>query len=621
MSGPVRVAVYCRVSSEEQAQSGTIQNQIDFAHRYCELHRLEIGEVYADDGVSGTLPLAERPAGRRLLSDAKQHRFELVLVYRIDRLARRLKQLLDAYEELQAAGVGLRSMTEPIDTSTPIGRFVFQLLGSLAELEREVIRERTELGRQRAIAEGRALGHTPMGYRTGEDGRLQIEPTEAAVVREIFEMLANGTSATATARALNKREIQPYWISRGYSKGVVKLGVWHHTTVGSIVKSKVYWTGYWDYKRSDGSIARIPAPVIVDPATAIRATQNLAANNFKAKCPGRMYLLTGIIRCDCGFARVGRVGSGGRHPYYICTQRRRKYVPSQCSIPAVRADLVEQAVWSDIRTIASKPGDLADRIRSKLQRSASEVEETYRKLREVEAEYDALVTERLQAQLRADRGEMTREELSSYLKAGVSRVRELERLRLDLAAELASRQVEESQIAGVESIRAELQEMVEKAETDDALKQKLIRALVSRITVKRGEERPVIEIEYVFSLGGSTPDGSTHRVVRYATTQRFVYRYCVDCGAPVYAPKNLRCDPCAWKYSVARSREWHRQKLGYVPLTECIDCGGPIPEPGRGRKRCPACSMEHKRKQMREYRKRRLETERSQEMAHGSVAD
>lgn len=505
----VLVAVYCRVSSEEQAQSGTIQNQVEFARRYCDLHGLHIHDVYADDGVSGTIAPCNRPEGRRMLADARAGKFNCVLIYRIDRLSRSLWHLLNVYQELSDCGVSVRSMTEPLDTSTPVGRFVFQLLGSLAELEREVIRERTELGRQRAIAEGRALGHTPMGYRTGEDGRLQIEPTEAAVVREIFQMVASDVSATATARALNKREVQPYWVSRGYSRGMVKLGVWHHTTVASIIKSKVYWTGFWEYKRSDGSTARIPAPIIVDAATAIRAVQNLASNNSRAKRPGRTYLLTGIIRCECGFARVGRIGSNGRHPYYTCTQRLRKYAPSQCTIPAVRAEPVEQLIWSDIRAIASRPGELAERIRSRLHRSAGAVEEAYRRLSEVEAEYDALVTERLQAQLRADRGEMTREELSNYLKTSVGRVREMERLRLELATELTSLQVEEAQIASLEDIRAELHEMVEKAEADDALKQKLIRALVSRVTVKAGDEHPLIEIEYVFSLDGGTPDGST----------------------------------------------------------------------------------------------------------------
>src|SRR5579883_875001 len=69
-----RVAVYCRVSSDEQAQAGTIQNQIEFARRYCELHELPIAAIYADEGVSGTVPMPERPEGKRMLDDARAAR-------------------------------------------------------------------------------------------------------------------------------------------------------------------------------------------------------------------------------------------------------------------------------------------------------------------------------------------------------------------------------------------------------------------------------------------------------------------------------------------------------------------------------------------------------------------
>lgn len=134
-----RVVVYCQVSSDEQAQADTIQNQIAFARRYCDLHGLPIADIYADEGVSGTVPLADRPAGVRLLADAQAGRFGTVLVYRIDRLARSTRILLDAHDALHAAGVALRSMIEPFDTTTPLGEFILTLLGSLAALERATI--------------------------------------------------------------------------------------------------------------------------------------------------------------------------------------------------------------------------------------------------------------------------------------------------------------------------------------------------------------------------------------------------------------------------------------------------------------------------------------------------
>src|SRR5215216_2838256 len=87
---PERVALYLRVSSEEQRDAGTIQTQSEFLEGYCHLHSLEVVDTYADDGVSGTVSLPERPAGRRLLEDALGGKFGVVLVYRLDRLGRAL---------------------------------------------------------------------------------------------------------------------------------------------------------------------------------------------------------------------------------------------------------------------------------------------------------------------------------------------------------------------------------------------------------------------------------------------------------------------------------------------------------------------------------------------------
>ena len=115
-NNPLRVAAYLRVSSEDQAERGTIENQADFAAKYCDLHQLDIVEWYRDDGVTGTIPLEMREEGRRLLEDAKAGRFELLLIYRLDRLGRSARIILNAVYDLEQHGVKIRSMTEPFDT-------------------------------------------------------------------------------------------------------------------------------------------------------------------------------------------------------------------------------------------------------------------------------------------------------------------------------------------------------------------------------------------------------------------------------------------------------------------------------------------------------------------------
>jgi site-specific DNA recombinase len=95
-----KVALYLRVSSDEQRERESIKTQREFFDQYCDLYGLEVTETYADDGVSGTIPLHERPEGRRLLEDARAEKFETLLVYRLDRLGRSLLVIVDAHHRL-----------------------------------------------------------------------------------------------------------------------------------------------------------------------------------------------------------------------------------------------------------------------------------------------------------------------------------------------------------------------------------------------------------------------------------------------------------------------------------------------------------------------------------------
>src|SRR5918995_455608 len=188
-----KVALYLRVSSDEQRERESIKTQQEFFEQYCKLYGLEVTETYADDGVSGTIPLYERPEGRRLLEDARAEKFETLLVYRLDRLGRSLLVIVDAHDRLQVAGVSLRSATEPIDTSNPSGRLIFQMLASFAEYDRESIRERTQAGLHRAFRRGKHMGRIPYGYRANADARLEVVEPEAGREGSLRATLRAGT--------------------------------------------------------------------------------------------------------------------------------------------------------------------------------------------------------------------------------------------------------------------------------------------------------------------------------------------------------------------------------------------------------------------------------------------
>jgi site-specific DNA recombinase len=145
------VAVYLRVSTEEQRERQSIATQRDFASRYCDLHQHTVYANYADDGVTGTLPLEQRPAGIQLLADARNGKFDQLLVFKLDRLGRDTRLILNAVAELEKYGVRVRSMTEEFDTATATGRLMLTMLSGFAAHERELIRERSVAGTNRRV--------------------------------------------------------------------------------------------------------------------------------------------------------------------------------------------------------------------------------------------------------------------------------------------------------------------------------------------------------------------------------------------------------------------------------------------------------------------------------------
>ncbi len=175
----MRVALYGRVSTAEQNAA----MQIEELRAYCIRRQWEIVEEFIDSGVSGSKE--SRPALNRLLADAKRRRFDTVLVYRYDRFARSLRQLVNALAEFDALGIHFVSLHEGVDTSTPNGRLVFGIFASIAEFERELIRGRVRSGLAAAKARG-----TRIGRPNSDVDVARIRPT--ACVRRVVGARSSG---------------------------------------------------------------------------------------------------------------------------------------------------------------------------------------------------------------------------------------------------------------------------------------------------------------------------------------------------------------------------------------------------------------------------------------------
>jgi DNA invertase Pin-like site-specific DNA recombinase len=167
----MRVALYARVSTNDKGQDPEMQ--LRELREYCQRRDWNISGEYVDSGVSGAKD--SRPRLNELMLDANRRRFEAVVVWKFDRFARSTSHLLKALETFQALKVEFVSLTEGIDTSTPVGKLVFTILGAVAEMERELIRERIRAGVRNARAKGKKLGRPRAGVDPAKIASLRSQ--------------------------------------------------------------------------------------------------------------------------------------------------------------------------------------------------------------------------------------------------------------------------------------------------------------------------------------------------------------------------------------------------------------------------------------------------------------
>lgn len=162
-----RAAVYLRVSTTEQ----TVENQRLAVEQYCKLQGWNVAKVYEDVGISGAQD--RREGLDALKADVAKGRYDVVLVWKFDRLARSTTHLLETLSLFHRYGTDFVSVTEAVDSSTPAGKMVLTFLGAIAEFEREIIRERVVCGLERAKSEGVRLGRPRVGFDVNEAVRLK----------------------------------------------------------------------------------------------------------------------------------------------------------------------------------------------------------------------------------------------------------------------------------------------------------------------------------------------------------------------------------------------------------------------------------------------------------------
>lgn len=192
-----RVALYTRVSTDKQ----TTENQERELRQVAARMGYEIVEVYCDHGISGAKGRDERPAFDALCKDAARRRFDMVMAWSVDRLGRSLQDLLGFLAELHALGVDLFLHQQGLDTTTPGGKAMFQMMGVFAEFERAMIRERVNAGLNRARAEGKTLGRPTIAADTEAAIAKELKRNGAPGIRKLARQFGVGTGTVQRIKA------------------------------------------------------------------------------------------------------------------------------------------------------------------------------------------------------------------------------------------------------------------------------------------------------------------------------------------------------------------------------------------------------------------------------------
>jgi site-specific DNA recombinase len=312
-----KVAIYVRVSTTSQAEEGySIEEQIDKLESYCKIKDWSVYKVYTDGGFSGSN--TDRPALERLIKDADKKKFDTVLVYKLDRLSRSQKDTLFLIEDVFIKnGIEFLSLQENFDTSTPFGKAMIGLLSVFAQLEREQIKERMQLGKLGRAKAGKSMMWTKTSYGYDyhkETGSMTINPVQSLAIKFIFESYLSGRSITKLRDDLNEK--------------FPKEKPWNYRAVRKILDNPVYC----GYNQFMGEIYKGNHEPIISKEDfdktqeELKIRQRTAAENVNPRPFQAKYMLSGIAQCGYCLAPLKILmgmyrKDGTRLVKYECHQR------------------------------------------------------------------------------------------------------------------------------------------------------------------------------------------------------------------------------------------------------------------------------------------------------------
>lgn len=555
----MRIAIYVRVSTQRQAQTQTIDQQIDRlrTHLQAQGWRLPEGDVFRDDGYSGAS--LKRPGLDRLRDRAAMASFDKIFITDPDRLARNYVHQVLLLEELQKHGCRVEFLDRPM-SQDPHDQLLLQIRGAVAEYERTLIAERMRRGRQRQFQAGKMLpwARAPCGYRMAADrprdpSGVYQDPTEAAVVAEMFAWYSEGRRTLhglvdhLHGLGVPSPSGKPFW-SGPSARGILKNPVYTGRVYAGRTRyrdAQVRRSATHPIGRPHGTASPVPegewievgaVPAVVTREQFDRVQAKLATNRSFSARNNKIgtYLLRSLVSCGgCGLACLAR-RLPPRNSYYVCTGKTRaarhrngatcetRYIPSQA---------IDDLVWQDLRELLRHPETVAEAFRL--------------------ASVGAWHPQEFQARrdrLRQGKASLAQqlERLTEAYLGGVIPLPEYERRNAEIGARDASLAEQERRLSGEADrlnetlgLAASLEAFCERVSTglETATfdqKRRLVELLIDRVVVT-GDE---IEIRYVFP----TSPQSEHVRFCHLRSDYFLHPTPLDHAEPL-APRRAALHP------------------------------------------------------------------------------
>jgi site-specific DNA recombinase len=353
----MKAVIYVRVSTDNQVEEGySLDAQIDRCKAYCVSQGWAVVDTYIEEGVSAKD--TNRPELQRMLTDVHSGLFDVVLVYRLDRLTRSVKDLYKLLDTLESNGVKFKSATELYDTTTAMGKLFITLVAALAEWELNNLRERVRFGMEQLVREGKWHGGpVPFGY-SWDGETMSIVPEEAKVLRELRRVYMNGDGFGATANMLNATgytrngapwSVQSVWycLDNPFYAGKIRYGS---------KKKNGKYANRKKEERVDVIWSDSGFPTIFTWEEYEEHTARMKRRQFYGTSKKREYWFAGVIRCArCGKTLFGRPysnkrvdGTSSTEINYMCSGRSMR---TGCNMPLLRQSVAEKMIMEHIKEI------------------------------------------------------------------------------------------------------------------------------------------------------------------------------------------------------------------------------------------------------------------------------